>query len=248
MTARQQALRDPTGSARAAVPYRPEDAETFNPAQIASLTGNDEVRVRTSKKTQEVREAEIRSGASEALIKWVKDKGGLLLRETGASLVLVEIMLFAEGDKTAASQTLLRATSADHPCEDSPHPIDLPHSSRLYKTLLQGGHFNRATSGVEKAPGWDASAFAAQFLDSVGKEVCIAMCTKGARNGAFVIAKLCEASKGDDGKAARKTLKGWFGAGVAKDIEAGEAKGRKLLLEKISALFYSVLRGRACWT
>ncbi|KAJ6535952.1 armadillo-type protein [Mycena vulgaris] len=215
----------------------PRTRRHFTPAQIASLAETDEVRARTSKKTQEVREAEIRAGASEALIKWVKDKGGLLLRETGASLVVAEIMLFAEGEKTAASQTLLRAVSAAYPCDDhSPHPIDLPHSSRLYKTLLQGGHFNRAAAGVEKASGWDARAFAEQFMDAVGKEVCVAMCTAGECNGAFVIAELCEALQGDGGAAGRKTLKGWFGPAVVKEIENGEAKGKKILLEKIAAL------------
>jgi hypothetical protein len=75
----------------------PRTRRHFTPAQIASLAETDEIRARTSKKTQEVREAEIRAGASEALVKWVKDKGGLLLRETGASLVVTEIMLFSEG-------------------------------------------------------------------------------------------------------------------------------------------------------
>ncbi|KAJ6551671.1 puf family RNA-binding protein [Mycena capillaripes] len=215
----------------------PRTRRHFTPAQIASLAETDEIRARTSKKTQEVREAEVRAGASEALIKWVKDKGGALLRETGASLVIAEIMLFAEGDKAAASETLLRAASAHYPCDDhSPHPIDLPHASRLYKTLLQGGHFNRATSEVEKAANWDASAFAQQFIDTVGKEVCVGICTKGERNGAFVIAELCEALKEDDGKSARKTLKGWFGPAVVKEIEDGEAKGKNILLEKIAAL------------
>ncbi|KAJ6617539.1 puf family RNA-binding protein [Mycena sp. CBHHK59/15] len=214
----------------------PRTRRHFTPAQIASLAETDEVRARTSKKTQEVREAEIRSGASEALIKWVKDKGALLLRETGASLVVTEIMLFADGDKEAASQTTLRAVSAEYPAAPSPHPIDLPHSSRLYKTLLQGGHFNRATGGVEKAAGWDATVFATQFVDTVGKEVCVEMCTKGERNGAFVLAELCEALNAPGGEAARKTMKSWFSADVVKDIESGEAKGKKLLLEKIAAL------------
>ncbi|KAJ7720293.1 armadillo-type protein [Mycena maculata] len=215
----------------------PRTRRHFTPAQITALVETDEIRARTSKKTQEVREAEIRTGASEALIKWVKDKGALLLRETGASLVVTEIMLFADGDKTAAIETLLRAASADYPCDDhAPHPIDLPHSSRLYKTLLQGGHFNRATTAVEPALGWDARAFAEKFMDAVGKEVCIAMCNKGECNGAFVVAELCEALKGAQGEAARKTLKGWFGAPVVKEIEGGEAKGKKILLEKISTL------------
>ncbi|KAJ7242961.1 hypothetical protein C8J57DRAFT_1243696 [Mycena rebaudengoi] len=182
------------------VPEMTPPANTTRPARvaIASLAETDEIRTRTNQKTQEVREAEIHSGAKRGAHQvgqgqgWASSAG-----DWREQLVLAGIMLFAEGDKTAASQTLLRAAFADYPCEDSPHPIDLPHSSRLYKTLLQGGHFNRATSGMEKAPGWDASAFAAQFLDPVGKEVCVAMCTKGERNlnGAFVIAELCEGLK-----------------------------------------------------
>ncbi|KAJ7621062.1 armadillo-type protein [Roridomyces roridus] len=213
----------------------PRTRRHFTPAQIASLAETDEIRARTSKKEPEVREAEIRAGASEALVKWVKDKGALLLRETGASLVVTEIMLFAEGDKLAARETLLRAASADYPCEEPAlHPIDLPHSSRLYKTLLQGGHFNRATAGVEAAPGWDAQTFAKEFVDTVGHEVCVAMCTKGERNGAFVVAELCGALKEAD--ESKQTLQAWFTPAVVKAIEDGEGKGKNILLEKISTL------------
>ncbi|KAK7052431.1 PUM-HD domain-containing protein [Favolaschia claudopus] len=214
----------------------PRTRRHFTPAQIACLAETDEIRARTSKKTQEVREAEIRTAASEALIKWVKDKGALLLRETGASLVIAEIMLYCDGDKGSASETLLRAASAAYPCDDDhPHPIDLPHSSRLYKTLLQGGHFNRATGTVDKVSEttWDAAAFVQQFMETIGKEVCVGMCSMGQCGGCFVIAELCEAVKGDE---AKRTLKGWFGPTVVKEIEAGDAKGKKILLDKLAAL------------
>ncbi|KAJ7158057.1 armadillo-type protein [Mycena filopes] len=217
----------------------PRTRRHFMPAQIALLAETDEIRAKTSKKTSEIREAEVRTGASEALIKWVKDKGALLLRETAASLVVTEIMLFADGDKTGAIETLLRAASAAYPCaaEDAPHPIDLPHGARLYKTLLQGGHFNRASSAIEQSPAWNGAAFAVQFVEEVGKEVVVAMCTKGERNGAFLVAELCEALMGkEDGEKTRKTLKGWFGKDVVKEIEGGETKGKKVLLEKIAAL------------
>ncbi|KAJ7025570.1 armadillo-type protein [Mycena alexandri] len=219
----------------------PRTRRHFMPAQIALLAETDEIRAKTSKKTSEVREAEVRAGASEALIKWVKDKGALLLRETAASLVVTEIMLFAEGDKTGAIETLLRAASAAYPCaeEDAPHPIDLPHAARLYKTLLQGGHFNRSSGAIEQSPAWDGAVFAVKFVEEVGKEVVVAMCTKGERNGAFVVAELCEAlmgKEGDEAKEAREKLKGWFGKEVVKEIEGGETKGKKVLLEKIAAL------------
>ncbi|KAG6805592.1 hypothetical protein H0H93_004445, partial [Arthromyces matolae] len=83
--------------------------------------------------------------------------------------------------KAAASRSLLKVISTSYPSADPSlqHPIDLPHTSRLYKTLLQGGHFNHATKSVEPAPGWDAGAFAKEFTEIVGKDVTIGMCTLG---------------------------------------------------------------------
>ncbi|KAF8218252.1 hypothetical protein K438DRAFT_1796570 [Mycena galopus ATCC 62051] len=85
-------------------------------------------------------------------------------------------MHFAEGDKTAANETLLRAASAAYPCEDDPHPIDLPHSSRLYKTLLQGGHFNRATSGVEQVPTIETLSLSRSSLWRLSERRCAWQC------------------------------------------------------------------------
>ncbi|CAK5262026.1 unnamed protein product [Mycena citricolor] len=215
----------------------PRTRRHFTPAQIAALAETDATRVKTSKKASEVREAEIRSGASEALIKWVKDKGALLLREPGASLVLAEIMLFAEGDKSAASETLLRAASTIYPSEDEqhPHPIDLPHSSRLYKTLLQGGHFNRGTSAIDKSPNWDSQVFAEKFVETIGQDVSVAMCCKGDCNGTFVIAELCGALIGT-ASSSTHSVKQWFSSAVQKEIEARDGKGKNVLLQRIAAL------------
>lgn len=75
----------------------PRTRRHFTPAQIASLSETDEIRARTSKKTPEVREGEVRKFASEALLEWVEEKGATIAREPGGSLVVTEIMLFAEG-------------------------------------------------------------------------------------------------------------------------------------------------------
>lgn len=120
--------------------------------------------------------------------------------------------------------------------EAHPHPIDLPHTSRLYKTLLQGGHFNRATNIVERVPGWDAGLFAEQFVEVVGKDVAVAMCAKGQGNGAFVIVELCGALMSDGREAGRSTVQGWFGPVEVAQMEESTAKGKKLLLEKINML------------
>ncbi|KAJ7718348.1 hypothetical protein B0H16DRAFT_1797584 [Mycena metata] len=101
----------------------------------------------------------------------------------------------------------------------------------MHATLLQGDHFNRSSGAIEQSPAWDGGALTVKFVEEVGKEVVVAMCMKGERNGAFVVAELCEAlmgKEGEEAKEARKTLKGWFGKEVT--------KGKKVLLEKIAAL------------
>ncbi|KAF9463742.1 armadillo-type protein [Collybia nuda] len=216
----------------------PRTRRHFTPAQIASLAETDEIRSKTSKKSVEVREDEVRKAASEALLSWVEENGASAIREPGGSLVVTEIMLFADGDKTAASRALLQAISSTYPSEDvsTPHPIDLPHTSRLYKTLLQGGHFSHASKSVEPVPGWDAGVFAAEFVQLVGEDVGVGMCVCGDGNGAFVVAELCEALMRETGREdARKQVKKWF-AKKGKEVEASSAKGKKLLSEKIAAL------------
>ena len=75
----------------------PRTRRHFTPAQIATLAETDEVRARTSKKDAGVREDEVRKAASQELLEFVKDEGPKVGRETGGSLVITEIMLYAEG-------------------------------------------------------------------------------------------------------------------------------------------------------
>ncbi|KAL0959125.1 hypothetical protein HGRIS_014419 [Hohenbuehelia grisea] len=213
----------------------------FTPAQIATLVETDAAREQTSKKAADVRSEEVRRAASDALIEWVAKNAETIVREPGGSLVVAEVMLYADGDKSAATKSLLSVFASPYPSADasSPHLIDLPHASRLYKTLLQGGHFNHTTKSIDRASGWDAQSFAVQFVDIVGHDVCVAMCTKGEGNGAFVVAELCEALCGDGADqddAARAQVKGWFGPEAIREVENGTAKGKKVLLEKIAAL------------
>ncbi|KAJ3771595.1 armadillo-type protein [Lentinula raphanica] len=216
----------------------------------------------TSKKSPAVRQEEVCRGASEGLISWVEKRGADLVREPAESLVVLEIMLRADGDKTSASQTLLKAlatpypassdASSSSPSSSSQHPIDLPHTSRLYKTLLQGGHFNHSLKAIDKSEKWDPRAFALNFVKTVGGEdgaVIKDMCTKGERNGTFVVAELCGAlavgrSGGADESASvkeiRERLRGWLSTPeIHKAIEEGEkngARGTKVLLDAIGTL------------
>lgn len=75
----------------------PRTRRHFTPAQIACLAETDEIRSRTSKKDPTSREEEVRKAASEHLIQWVEESGEALIRDPSGSLVVGEVMLYAEG-------------------------------------------------------------------------------------------------------------------------------------------------------
>ena len=137
-------------------------------------------------------------------------------------------------DKTAASKTLLEAVATPYPSADpaNPHPISLPHTSRLYKTLLQGGPFSHATNAIVRSSLFSPADFARLFVEVVGKDHTLEMAKD---DGAFVVAVLCErAAENDDLK---KTMKSWFSSSVVKELETEKDKrGRKVLLEQIMVL------------
>ena len=64
----------------------------------------------------------------------------------------------------------------------------------------------------------------------------MAMCVGDAGNGAFVVAELCEALVRGELAEERVMMKEWFGENVVQEIEAGQAKGKRVLLEKIALL------------
>ena len=92
-------------------------------------------------------------------------------------------------DKGAAIEALSSPLETNYPSEGPPHPIDLPHTSRLYKVLLQGGHFSHETNAVESRPNFEPFAFASAFLRHVTPANITAMARGG---GGFVIAALIE--------------------------------------------------------
>jgi pumilio family protein 6 len=111
----------------------------------------------------------------------------------------------------------------------------------MYKTLLQGGHFNKKAQKVDLTGNWNPRAFAVSFVNTVPKNSVVGMCIEGERNGSFVVAILCEmlavgVGEGGDGKKEREMLKRWFGEEERRVIREGEGRGKELLLEKLALL------------
>ncbi|KAH9991199.1 ARM repeat-containing protein [Russula compacta] len=212
-------------------PLVPRDRRYYTPSMIARISETDHLRAHTSKKSSDVRAAEICSAASSELLSWVVRDGAEVSRETGGSLVITEIMLEAQGDKEAAMEALLIPLTTTYPSEDHPHPIALPHTSRLYKILLQGGHFSHATNAVVTRPNFSPSTFATAFLRHV-KPVDITSMARG--GGAFVIAALLERVVADgtpeDCSRVNECLSG------LKDDESRSIKGWATLSEGIHLL------------
>ncbi|KAK7689468.1 hypothetical protein QCA50_007260 [Cerrena zonata] len=216
----------------------PRTRRHFTPAQISLLAETDPIRAQTSKKDPLLRTQEIRKAGSESLLEWIAEEGVDVLRDPGGSLVVGEIMLYAEGDKSAASETLLKAISTPYPSLDPtiPHPISLPHGSRIYKLLLQGGHFSQESKTVIRSEHFSPLDFAKKFVEIVGKETTIALAKE---DGVFVVASLCETivAAGDDGSELKKTVKGWFGKDTRKGLDSDkERRGVATLLTQLAAL------------
>ncbi|TFK45263.1 ARM repeat-containing protein [Heliocybe sulcata] len=227
----------PTPQGRRALlyPIVPRSRRHFTPAQIALQAETDEVKMKAgqSKKDDEVRRAEVRKAASEGLLEWLGKSAAEVVRDPGGSLVVMEVMLYAEGDKAKAIENLLKAVAEPYPgSTESPHPVSLPHTARVYKNLLQGGHFDHASKNVSRSPFFNSGSFAELFVREVGKEVVLAM-AKG--NGAFVIAELVERVRDECRKDVTRMVRGWFKDG-RKEVQGGTMKGKEVLLEKVDKL------------
>jgi len=265
-------LSTPTGRRTILYLLVPRSTRHFTPALIRSISETDKTRdeVGESKKDVEVRRKEIAEGAAGELVSFIEEsltskeeKGLEVVTGPALSLVTTEIMLYAEATmqtKQGAIRALCEAlVSEPYPSSSSTHPVDLPHTSRLYKTLLQGGHYSHHVKAVEKVPRrvWDRRVFGCELVEASETPILVEMCTKGERGGAFVVAELIgallddddqskeEMEVGKDGeeelknrvKAARSKLKESFEPKkIGEEITKGEGKGWKVLLEKVGML------------
>ncbi|KAH9171410.1 ARM repeat-containing protein [Lactarius sanguifluus] len=220
-------------------PLVPRHRRHYTPAMISTISETDDLRTHTSKKSSDVRTAEICAAASPELLSWIVRDGAEVSRDTGGSLVITEIMLEAHGDKGAAIEALLSPLETDYPSEGSPHPIDLPHTSRLYKVLLQGGHFSRDTKAIESRPNFEPSAFATAFLRHVTPANITAMAQGG---GCFVIAALIERVLANGTSEECKLLNRCL-AGLKAEVEGRQMKGSSVLSEGIGLLELKVGNG-----
>ena len=138
-------------------------------------------------------------------------------------------------DKTKAMQTLASLLNETYPSpsDDRLHVVDVPHAGRMYKTLLQGGHFSHATHGIMTVPGnlFSPMQFSRAWMKGVDHDRTKKLALGG---GAFVVASLVERVWKDGDEKERKDIMGWFDEAFLKDLRGSEVKGKKVLLDVLS--------------
>ena len=106
--------------------------------------------VDVSKKDNKVRRGELLDFVSQDFLGIVAADADVLMRDPLAIQVVQEILLNAKGDKSKALDTVVSLASGD-PSQEN-HIIKLPFTARVYKTLVQGGHYNAKEGKVEGSP------------------------------------------------------------------------------------------------
>ncbi|KAG9094548.1 pumilio domain member 6 [Ceratobasidium sp. 370] len=219
----------------------PRSPRHFTPALLRSITQTDFAQGTTSKKDVDVRRSELRAVGSPGMLKAVEDNAETLVRDRGGSIFVGEVMLFADGDKTKALDSLLAPISKSYsplsadsdpsdPTIDT-HILNLSHASRMYKTLIQGGHFNQQTKTIERVDG-APKGVAGAFMHAASRENLVSM---GLGDEAFLVAEIVGRLKEEGDESGLKEIRTWFGKDVRERLAKEGKKGFSVLLERLDA-------------
>lgn len=146
----------------------------FGKVTIDQLKEADEIRAKTSKKDSSTRHNELRSAISPYLIQLVADKADVLLREPFASQIVSDVLCNANGDKTAAYETICRLSAEDPTNEEN--IINHIIANRVIRTVVEHKEENEPTT------------FAPMLLDSIHSHLVEFATSKGG----FVVTSLLE--------------------------------------------------------
>ena len=227
----------------------PTSTRHFIPSALTALSASAQQarELGTSKKDPATRRKELVGYASPGLLDIVAEKGEEMVRDPGSGLLVQEIMLYAEGDKSKAIDALIAPLRAAYPAEapdpteelnpEEAHVLDMSHSTRTYKTILSGGHFNTSTKSVDVVDTSLSKAFATAVWEAItseeaGGEDNVVNLAKG--NAAFVLVELTQALVAAGKAAEVKRILG--GKKTREEIAKSGRKGASLLAEKLGEL------------
>ncbi|KAF5103585.1 hypothetical protein DV451_001325 [Geotrichum candidum] len=195
----------------------------FTKSVLDATAELNKIKAATSKKDDDVRREELKNKFSQIMLDGLVTYPKAVLSESFGSQAASEVLLYAEGDKTAALEAVANAFSGSPDNEE--HLIQLPFSSRTLRTLIQEGHWNSKTKSVDTIN--EPTGFKNIFFKAI--KLNISRWASG--EGSFVILSLLENL--DDKEELLSLLKE---KSVLKEIKkAAEEgnKGSKLILEQL---------------
>ncbi|KAI1387083.1 ARM repeat-containing protein [Hypoxylon trugodes] len=119
-----------------------------------------EIRKTTSKKDPETRQEELVAALSPSLLAAISSSPLELISTSHGAQMVTEALLSCVGDKSEALQAIASTAKGDpsKPTGPSDEPTDgliahehiskTPHGGRMFKTLIAGGHFDKATRRI----------------------------------------------------------------------------------------------------
>ncbi|KAI0815628.1 armadillo-type protein [Xylaria sp. FL0064] len=175
-----------------------------------------EIRKTTSKKDPETRQKELVAALSPSLLAAIASSPEELIATSFGCQLVTEALLSCIGDKSealkavastaggdpdAAPEEAEEETEAITTSPSPPHISKFPHGGRMFKTLISGGHFDKASRKVIPC---DPPLQFADILYPVIKEYIMSWATGPS---SFVVLNLLEAEDFSHKSELRKTLK-----------------------------------------
>lgn len=168
-----------------------------------------EIRKTTSKKDPEIRRKELVAALSPSLLEGITTSARDLVSTLFGSQFVTNVLVGAVGDKSAALQAVAE-TAAGNPAArksddlysgEYQHPAQTPWAERMFKTLIQGGHFDKATKSIKLA---DPPLDFANVLYPIIKDHILAWATS---RSSFVVVALLESDGFTEKEKIKKVLK-----------------------------------------
>lgn len=195
----------------------------FTKSVLDSVAELDTIKEATSKKDDVARREELKVKFSKFMLDALAAYPTPILRESFGTQSVTEVLLYADGDKTAALEAIANAFAGS--VDNEEHLIRLPYSSRTLRTLIQEGHWDSKTKAVDVIPEPTG------FKDLLYKAIKPNVAKWATGDGSFVIVSLLENL--DDKSELVAALKEKSVAKEIKKAAEGGNKGSKLILEQL---------------
>jgi pumilio family protein 6 len=145
---------------------------------------------------------------SPQLLSAVPAAASTLVQNSFGCQLIADILFSAVGDKTAGLKAVAKTAAGDpssllpdKSIQEHPHVSKTPHGGRLFKTLIAGGRYDKATGQVNQV---DPPLKFADHLYPVIKDFIVDWATGPS---SFVVVNLLESNDFSSGDDLRKTLR-----------------------------------------